>query len=41
MPLNNVVVNGGFETGTLDPWLSLNASINSEHSHSGFFSVRS
>lgn len=37
MTLNNNVVNGGFETGSLVPWLSLNASINSANSHSGFF----
>lgn len=40
MPLNNVVVNGDFETGSLTPWLSANTSINSTFSHSGFFSAQ-
>ncbi|MEC1538283.1 hypothetical protein P9D55_20310 [Bacillus sonorensis] len=34
------MVNGGFETGTLAPWVGVNTTVTSEFSHSGFFSAR-
>lgn len=35
----NLVSNGGFETGTLTPWNSLNASITTTGTHSGLYAA--
>ncbi|WP_082234619.1 NTTRR-F1 domain [Halobacillus massiliensis] len=35
MTIINRITNGGFETGTLAPWMSLNASVTSAASHTG------
>ncbi|OEH86531.1 hypothetical protein BHU72_13040 [Desulfuribacillus stibiiarsenatis] len=40
MSFNELIVNGGFETGGLAPWVGLNAAITSQDSHSGFFAAR-
>jgi hypothetical protein len=40
MSLNNLVVNGDFASGSLLPWLSLNAQITGVNSHSGLYSAR-
>ncbi|WP_313894937.1 NTTRR-F1 domain [Psychrobacillus sp.] len=40
MTIQNLVINGDFETGTLSPWISDNATITNQYSHSGFFSAR-
>ena len=39
MPLINLIVNGGFETGTLPPWTGVGASVTSAYSHSGAYSA--
>ncbi|TSB46075.1 NTTRR-F1 domain, partial [Alkalicoccobacillus porphyridii] len=36
----NRIVNSGFETGVLTPWTTVNGSITSIYSHTGFFSVQ-
>jgi len=40
MTVQNLIINGGFETGTLSPWAGINATISMQYSHSGFFSTR-
>ena len=40
MSIQNLIINGGFETGTLTPWTSSNTTVTSQFSHSGSFSVR-
>jgi hypothetical protein len=40
MPFNNLIVNGGFETGTLFPWTGIGTIVTSEFSHTGLFSAR-
>ena len=40
MTIQNLIINGGFETGTLSPWTGVNATITNQYSHSGFFSAR-
>lgn len=37
--ITNLIINGGFENGTLLPFLTVNASIDGTHSHSGLFSA--
>ncbi len=37
MTIQNLITNGGFETGTLSPWSGVNATITNQYSHSGFF----
>ncbi|WP_156900293.1 NTTRR-F1 domain, partial [Alicyclobacillus contaminans] len=39
MPFDNRIVNGGFETGSLSPWVGVNASVTGAASHTGFFSA--
>lgn len=39
MTIQNLIVNGSFETGTLSPWVGMNATITSQYSHSGFFQL--
>lgn len=39
MSLQNLIINGGFESGTFTPWTPQNASITNTASHSGFFSA--
>lgn len=39
MPLINLIVNGGFETGALPPWTGVGASVTSAYSHSGTYSA--
>lgn len=40
MTIQNLIVNGSFETGALPPWVGMNATITSQYSHSGTFSAR-
>jgi hypothetical protein len=40
MSIQNLIINGGFETGTLTPWSSANTTVTSQFSHSGSFSAR-
>ncbi|MCM3644915.1 NTTRR-F1 domain, partial [Priestia aryabhattai] len=40
MSIQNLIVNGGFETGTLSSWITTNTTIDSQYSHSGFYSAR-
>lgn len=40
MAIENRVINGGFESGALAPWVGLGASVTSAFSHSGFFSAQ-
>lgn len=40
LTIDNRIVNGSFESGSLAPFLSLNVVIDSSRSHSGFFSAR-
>ncbi|PKM94267.1 MAG: hypothetical protein CVU84_12480 [Firmicutes bacterium HGW-Firmicutes-1] len=40
MSFNDQIVNGGFETAALFPWISSGATITSQFSHSGFFAAR-
>jgi hypothetical protein len=40
MTIQNLIVNGSFETGTLAPWVSANTTITNLFSHSGTFSAR-
>lgn len=40
MTVQNLIINGGFETGTLSPWAGINATISMQYSHSDFFSAR-
>ncbi|WP_176543586.1 NTTRR-F1 domain, partial [Bacillus toyonensis] len=37
--ITNLIINGGFENGTLLPFLTVNASIDGTHSHTGVFSA--
>lgn len=39
MTIQNLVINGDFENGTLSPWISDNAAITNQYSHSGFFQL--
>jgi hypothetical protein len=39
MSIKNLVVNGGFETGSLNPWIALNAAITTISTHSGFYAA--
>ncbi|WP_269448557.1 NTTRR-F1 domain [Metabacillus kandeliae] len=39
MSLQNLIINGGFESGTFTPWTPQNASVTNTASHSGFFSA--
>nr|WP_254241439.1 NTTRR-F1 domain [Bacillus safensis] len=39
MSFQNLIVNGGFEIGTLFPWSGVNTTITSQFSHSGYFTV--
>ncbi|HLR41536.1 MAG TPA: NTTRR-F1 domain, partial [Virgibacillus sp.] len=39
MAINNLIVNGGFETGTLDGWSAVNANVSGLKSHAGRFSA--
>ncbi|MES9769602.1 NTTRR-F1 domain, partial [Priestia megaterium] len=40
MSIQNLIINGGFETGTLTPWTSANTTVTSQFSHSGSLSAR-
>ncbi|MBZ9622594.1 NTTRR-F1 domain [Clostridium sp. FP2] len=40
MSFNELIVNGGFETGTFDPWTKSDAMITSQFSHSGYFAAQ-
>ncbi|WP_412762099.1 NTTRR-F1 domain, partial [Priestia endophytica] len=40
MSIQNLIVNGGFETGTLSPWFFSNAIVTNQFSHSNFYSAR-
>ncbi|HDR5039316.1 TPA: NTTRR-F1 domain, partial [Bacillus anthracis] len=40
MSINELIVNGSFESGSFFPWVPINATITSEFSHSGFFAAR-
>src|SRR4051812_45296070 len=40
MSIQNLIINGGFETGTLVPWTSSNTTVTNLFSHSGTFSAR-
>lgn len=40
MSFVNLIINGDFENGTLAPWLSGNAVINSTFSHTGRYSAQ-
>ncbi|MFU1996368.1 NTTRR-F1 domain, partial [Priestia megaterium] len=40
MTIQNLIIDGGFETGTLSSWITANATITSQYSHSGFYSAR-
>ncbi|WP_328128589.1 NTTRR-F1 domain, partial [Priestia megaterium] len=40
MSIQNLIINGGFETGTLTSWSSANTTVTSQFSHSGSFSAR-
>ncbi|MGG3158384.1 NTTRR-F1 domain [Priestia megaterium] len=40
MSFQNLIINGGFETGTLTSWSPANTTVTSQFSHSGSFSVR-
>src|SRR5699024_1499873 len=35
LAINNLIVNGGFETGTLDGWSAVNANVSGLKSHAG------
>ena len=37
MTIQNLIINGSFETGTLSPWIVTNTTITNQYSHSGFF----
>ncbi|WP_144620553.1 NTTRR-F1 domain, partial [Bacillus licheniformis] len=39
MTIENRIINGGFETGSLPPWTGFNAVVTSNFSHSGIYSV--
>ncbi|MEW4282455.1 NTTRR-F1 domain [Priestia koreensis] len=39
MDINNVVMNSGFESNSLQPWVSLNGLLSKNYSHTGSFSV--
>src|SRR5699024_8426839 len=39
LAINNLIVNGGFETGTLDGWSAVNANVSGLISHAGRFSA--
>ena len=38
--INNLIINGGFETGSLAPFISTNTFISTKHSHTGYWSAR-
>ncbi len=40
MAINDLIINGGFETGTLIPWDSLGAVVTSQFRHSGTFAAQ-
>lgn len=40
MSIQNLIINGSFETGTLTSWISANTTVTSQFSHSGSFSAR-
>ncbi|KAB2495252.1 NTTRR-F1 domain [Priestia endophytica] len=40
MSIQNLIVNGGFETGILSPWFFSNATVTNQFSHSNFYSAR-
>lgn len=40
MSIQNLIINGSFETGKLTPWSSANTTVTSQFSHSGSFSAR-
>ncbi|MGK9183779.1 NTTRR-F1 domain [Priestia filamentosa] len=40
MAIQNLIVNEGFETGTLSSWFFSNATVTSQFSHSNFYSAR-
>jgi hypothetical protein len=40
LSIQNIVINGRFETGTIAPWVSMNAVVTSQYAHSDFYSVR-
>ncbi|WP_454871121.1 NTTRR-F1 domain [Priestia megaterium] len=40
MSIQNLIINGSFETGTLTPWTSANTTVTNQFSHSGSFSAR-
>ncbi|PTY75922.1 hypothetical protein B5V88_13475, partial [Heyndrickxia sporothermodurans] len=40
MAIRDLIVNGDFESGTLSPWIILNASTTVTFSHSGYFSAQ-
>ncbi|MFZ7102488.1 MAG: NTTRR-F1 domain, partial [Peptococcaceae bacterium] len=40
MSLDNLIINGSFETNSFPPWVSQNATITRDFSHSGYFAVR-
>ena len=40
MGINNLIINGGFETGTLTPFIATNTFIDSLQSHTGYWSAR-
>ena len=40
MPFDNLIVNGGFETGVLTPWTGIGATVTAVFSHTGQFSAQ-
>lgn len=40
MSIQNLIINGSFETGALTPWSSANTTVTNQFSHSGSFSAR-
>ncbi|WP_089283844.1 NTTRR-F1 domain [Anaerovirgula multivorans] len=40
MSFNELIINGGFETGAFPPWIASNVTITNLLSHSGFFSAQ-
>ncbi|SEO96625.1 hypothetical protein SAMN04488134_1253, partial [Amphibacillus marinus] len=40
MSIQNLILNGGFETGNLTGWISSNTNVVTSQSHSGLFSAR-
>lgn len=39
MSFNELIINGGFETGAFPPWIPYDAAITFDYKHSGFFSA--